>query len=453
MNCRTLLAVLGACSALVLAALPPAAAAQARRNVLFIAVDDLRPELACYGNRIVKTPNLDKLAEQGVRFDRAYCQYPLCNPSRASLFTGRYPTSTGVMDNLKYFRDQIPDVVTLPQHFKQNGYVSARAGKQFHGGIDDEASWTEGYEPRQERMPRTPQQAADYRKTSDRWLAAPSEENQGDYRTASRVIQLLEKHKDGAFFIAAGFAKPHSPLIAAKTYFDLYDPEKIPLPPGFSPTLKVPDGAPQGALTQNGDLFIQREPSEQEAREMIRAYYACVSQTDAQVGRILAALDRLGLREKTIVVFFGDHGYHLGEMGKWSKHNSLYEEGTRVPIIISAPDRARGKACLRTVELVDLYPTLIGLAGLTVPPGLEGQNLDPLLRDPSAKWDHPAYSYTRSRPGVGQSVRDERYRLTSWANGGLELYDYEKDPVQRRNLAADPEYAPVVERMKKLLRP
>jgi len=425
-------------------------------NILFIAVDDLRPELACYGNPFVKSPNIDALAGRGVRFVRAYCQYPLCNPSRSSLLTGRYPTTTGIMDNLKYFRDAHPTWQSLPEYFRAKGYVTARVGKIFHGGIDDQQSWVEGGEAGMVRTPRTPQQAGQYRQQSDRWVALEGDgENQPDYRTATRAIELLEKHKAGPFFIAAGFVKPHSPLIAPKRYFDLYDAEKIPLPPTFASEIRLPEGATQGALTPNGDLFIGRPASEKEAREMIRAYYACVSFVDAQVGRVLAALDRLKLRENTIVVFFGDHGYHLGEMGKWSKHNSLFEEGTRVPLVIAGPQVMSGRKSPRTVELLDIYPTLAALCSLPVPDGLEGQSLVPLLKDPEAQWKHPAYSFTRGRAGLGQTVRNERYRLTVWDNGnrGMELYDYEMDPVQGRNLATDPAYAGDLAEMRMLLRP
>jgi len=450
------LALLVAAALLASAGQKPAAAAK-RPNVLLIASDDMRPELGCYGNPIVKTPNLDRLAARGVRFDRAYCQYPLCNPSRTSLITGRFPTTTGVLDNLKYFRDTMPDLVTLPQHFRQNGYAVARTGKILHGGIDDIPSWDEGGEPGMPRQPRTPDQAAQYRQQSDRWVALEGDgETTADYRSASRAIQLLEKYgaqgSEKPFFIAAGFAKPHSPLIAPKKYFDLYDPEKIPLPPNYAPEQRLPEGATPGALGPNGDLFIQRPAPEKDAREMIRAYYACISFVDDQVGRVLAALDRLKLRDDTIVVFFGDHGYHLSEMGKWSKHNSLYEVATRVPVLISAPGMAAGKASPRTVGLIDLYPTLAELAGLPAGKGIEGHSLAPLLKDPQAKWEHPAYSYSRNRIGLGQSVRTERYRYTVWASGAAELYDYSTEPYERRNVAGDPAYAAALEQLKRLVR-
>lgn len=311
-----------------------AGAGPRKLNVLFIASDDMRPELGCYGNSIVRSPNLDRLAARGVRFDRAYCQYPLCNPSRTSLLTGRYPTTTSVLDNNKYFRDLHPDWVSLPQHFRANGYATARTGKIYHGGIDDEPSWIEGGERGATRSARTAQQQQAQRQNSDRWASPDQEENQGDFRSATRAIELLEKLQGKPFFLAVGFSKPHSPLVAPKKYFDLHAEAQIPLPVDFAPRPLVPAGFPEVSLPKrNGDLFIDRDASELAAREMIRAYYACISFVDAQVGRVLDALDRLKLRDSTVVVFLGDHGYHLGEKGKWSKHNSLFEMGTRGPTL------------------------------------------------------------------------------------------------------------------------
>jgi arylsulfatase A-like enzyme len=443
---------------LALAALVPPGRAgvpqAARPNVLFIAVDDLNTRLGCYGAP-VRTPHIDELAARGVRFERAFCQFPLCNPSRTSLLTGRYPTQTGVLDNLKHFRDAFPDLLTLPQQFRAHGYVTARTGKIFHGGIDDEASWVEGGEKGAQRAPRTPQQAQAYRTQSDRWVAAEGpEEEQPDARTATRAIALLEKHRAAPFFLAVGFVKPHSPLIAPKRYFDLYDPARIALPPNFAPRVTLPEGVPAGVLGGNGDLFIQREATEEEARHMIRAYQACMSFVDAQVGRVIEALELLRLREKTVIVFFGDHGYHLGEKGKWSKHNSLYDTGTRVPLIVCAPGASvSGGRCARTVELIDLYPTLAEVCRLPRPAGVEGHSLAPLLKEPAAARAHPAYSVARSRPGLGLSVRTERHRYTQWEGGanGAELYDLESDPLEMSNLAADPAQADTLAAMKALL--
>jgi arylsulfatase A-like enzyme len=416
-------------------------------NVLFIAVDDLRPTLGTYGHRIALSPKIDALATRSVRFDRAYCQYPLCNPSRASILSGRLPTTTGILDNTTWFRKAMPDVVSLPQLFRENGYVALRSGKIYHGGLDDDRAWTEGGEALNPPAPRTPEQNVQRQRQSDRWEAVEGEGDKlPDFRTATKAIELLERHQDRPFFLAVGFVKPHSSYVAPKKHFDRYDVSKISLPTDFAPRPQVGPGVPAEALSPNGDVFIGRDASEAEAREVIRAYYACVSWMDEQTGRVLDALDRLGLRENTVVVFWGDHGYHLGEKGKWSKHNSLYEVGTRVPLLVALPDgRSAGRACARTVELLDLYPTLAELAGLKVPPGLEGRSLVPLLQDPGAAWDKPARSVTRRGKTMGKTVRTERWRYTEWDGGatGAELYDHAADPHELKNLAADPAHAAV----------
>jgi iduronate 2-sulfatase len=430
--------------------------AKPKYNVLFIASDDLRPELGCYGNSIIQTPNIDKLAAGGVRFDRAYAQYPLCNPSRTSLLTGRYPTQTGVLDNETWFRAAHPDFVSLPQHFKAQGYAALRTGKIFHGGIDDTEAWAEGGEARGFTGARRPPNNNPNRAgQSDRIIVLEGEgESNGDYRTATRAIQYLEQYKDQPFFLAVGFAKPHSPPTAPKKFFDLYDPAKLPLPPDFAPRPAAPPGFPEISIQRrNSDLFIGRDATPDEAREMMRAYYASVSFMDAQVGRVLDALDRLKLRDKTIVVFWGDHGYHLGEKGKWSKANSLYEVGTRVPLIIALP-QAKAQLSARTVQLLDLYPTLLELCGLPRPPGLEGHSLVPLLRNPRAKWNHPAFSVTLFQGKLGKSVRTERWHYVEWDEGraGAMLFDHARDPLELKNLADDANFAPTVRELKRLLK-
>ena len=462
-----------------------AAAAKRRYNVLFLIADDLRPELGAYGNPVVRTPNIDRLAARGVRFERAYAQYPLCNPSRTSLLTGHYPTQTGVMDNNKYFRAAHPEYVTLPQFFKAHGYAALRAGKIFHGGIDDEPSWTEGGEPVNpaivnrgtnahpaaaprpqgaERDPdetegATPGQPADAAgrsraAASDRIVVLEGDgESHGDYRTASRAIDYLERYKDKPFFLAVGFVKPHSPPAAPRKLFDLYDPARIPLPVDFAPRPAPPPGFPEPSVPRrNADLFIGRDASPAEAREMIRAYYASTSFMDAQVGRVLDALERLGLRDNTVVVFWGDHGYHLGEKGKWSKAYSLFEVGTRVPLIVAVPG-AGGRSSARTVELLDLYPTLAELCELPRPRGVEGLSIAPLVRNPRASWSRPAYSVTWFQNRLGHAVRTERWRYAEWDEGraGAMLFDHTKDPHELKNLVDDPAHAGTVREMKRLL--
>ena len=436
---------------LAFAALAASAAAADKLNVLFIAVDDLRPALGCYGNTIVRTPNIDSLASAGVRFERAYCQFPLCNPSRTSLLTGRHPNTTGVFDNTVFFRTAHPDFVSLPQHFQMAGYTTARTGKIFHGGIDDTDSWHIGGEPRRDRINRprqNPQQ-------SDQIVVLEGEgESHADYKTATRAVELLGELKDKPFFLAVGFTKPHSPPTAPQRHFDLYDPARIPLPPDFAAVPTVPPGFPEASVPpRSSDLFIGREASPEEARKVIEAYYASLTFTDTQLGRVLAALDQHKLRERTVIVFFGDHGYHLGEKGKWSKHNSVFEVAARVPMIVCAPGASTGKPSPRTVQLLDIYPTLCELCGLAELEDLEGHSLAPLLKDPEASWDYPAYTVARNGNAFGQSVRTERWRYSEWNGGaaGAVLFDHDSDPHEMKNLAADPQHSQVVKEMKALL--
>jgi iduronate 2-sulfatase len=441
-------------------------------NVLFIASDDLRPELGAYGVAGIKTPNIDRLASRGMRFDRAYAQYPVCNPSRTSLLTGRYPTETRVMNNNDYFRRIDPATVTLPQYFKQNGYATLRTGKIFHGGIDDEVSWTEGGEPIDPNItergnpnfktkPELDNEAPPEERgvnikesSSDRIITLEGDgESHGDYKTATRAIGFIEKYKDKPFFLAVGFVKPHSPPTAPRKFFDLYDVNKIPLPVDFGTTPKAPAGLPEISIApRNADLFIGRESTPELSREMKRAYWASVSFMDAQVGRVLEALDKNGLRENTIVVFWGDHGYHLGEKGKWSKAYSLYELGLRVPLVIAMPN-GKGASSSQVVELIDLYPTLADLCGLPKPANISGASIAAMLKGPVRNWDRPAYSVTQYRQSIGKSVRTARWHYVEWDEGrsGRMLLETEKDPNELKNLAEDPKYAKVVAEMKRLL--
>ena len=338
-------------------------------NVLFLMADDMRVELGCYGSTFhAKTPNLDALAKSGVRFDRNYCQFPLCNPSRSSLLTGRPATKTGVLGNRTAFRDIHPDWTSLPQLFRQNGYRVVRAGKIFHGGLDDSKAWEEtgglsaseesGQQPphdvghtldvsRLSAPPRTrptnsaPALPQDLSRAaySDRIIVLDGNgEGHGDYHTADRTIENLRKFKDQQFFIGCGFVKPHSPPTAPQSFFDLYEPAEIDLTPDFASWPTVPPGFPKAAIRpRNADLFINRPASAAEAREVIRAYIASISWVDWNIGRVVSELDKLELREKTIIVFVADHGYQLGEKGKWSKAGSLFEMGTRVPMLMAVP--------------------------------------------------------------------------------------------------------------------
>jgi arylsulfatase A-like enzyme len=449
---------------------------RARYNVLFIISDDLRPTLGCYGNPIVKTPNIDALAARGTRFDRAYAQFPLCNPSRSSLLSGRYPTRSGVMDNNSYFRKKHPEIVTMPQYFKNQGVASLRSGKIFHGGIDDMVSWTEGGEPvDQNIVNRPPSPVATgqgARETNDLEGAPPANrpasasasdqivvldgegETFGDYKVATRAIEYLERYRDKPFFLAVGFVKPHSPPTAPKKFFDLYDVNKIPLPPDFNTRPRAPEGFPDISIPhRNADLFVGRDSSPDEAREMIRAYYASTSFMDAQVGRVIEALDRLHLRENTIIVFWGDHGYHLGEKGKWSKAYSLWDVGLRVPLIIDVPG-GKPQVSERTVQLLDLYPTMADLAGLPAPPNVEGRSIAPLVSKPNASWNFPSYAVVMFQGKLGRSVTTERWHYVEWDEGraGAMLTDHQSDPLELKNLSGEPRFADQVRKMKELLK-
>jgi len=450
--------------------------AKPKYNVLFIISDDLRPELGCYGNSIIKTPNVDGLAARGTRFDRAYAQFPLCNPSRSSMLNGRYPTQTGVMDNNTYFRTKHPDYVTLPQYFQKNGYATLRTGKIFHGGIDDQVSWTEGGDPVDPNIINRPPSAvatgqgareADdpdnatqpnrptRRSASDQIVVLDGEgESHGDYKIATRAIDYLDRYKDKPFFLAVGFNKPHSPPTAPKKFFDLYDVNKIPLPVDFATQPRAPVGFPDISIPhRNADLFIGRDSPPNEAREMIRAYYASTSFMDAQVGRVLAELDRLKLRDKTIIVFWGDHGYHLGEKGKWSKAYSLWDVGLRVPLIIDIPG-AKPQVTGRVVELLDLYKTLADLCGLPPPEEIEGRSIAPLLRNPNLRWGYPAFAVVQFQGKFGESVRTERWHYVEWDKGqaGSMLLDTSADPRELKNLSGDSGQAKTVQQMKSLFR-
>jgi uncharacterized sulfatase len=424
-------------------------------NVLFIAVDDLNNNLGCYGHPVVQSPHIDRLAARGVRFDRAYCQYPLCNPSRTSLLSGRRPDTTGVLNNGTPPRTHLKDVVFLPEYFRQHGYFTARVGKIPHGAFADAVQWDVSENARggggggraaQARAQKQPAQPGGIRL---QWRATDNpDEGEPDGRTARRIVQLLEQHKDKPFFLAAGFHKPHLPFVAPKKYFDLYPPEKIALP---KEPADIRKNVPAVAFT--------RTPSDDtltdaEKRQIIAAYYACVSFLDAQVGVLLEALDRLKLWDNTVVVFFGDHGFHLGEHGGLWRKMSLFEESARVPLIIAAPGKRTGVASPRLAELVDLYPTLAELCGLKKPEGLEGTSLAPLLVDPTRAWKKAAFSVvSRGRDTLGRSVRTERYRYTEWGDAqSAELYDHRADPREWTNLAADSKHAATVAEMKRLLK-
>ncbi|MBN2217265.1 MAG: sulfatase-like hydrolase/transferase [Pirellulales bacterium] len=451
-------------------------------NVLFIAVDDLRPRLECYGESGAQSPNIDRLASEGVVFRNAFCQFAACNPSRSSLMTSRRPDTTTVFDNRRRFRSALPDVVTLPQQFKRLGYFTCSLGKVIHGTYradkahEDPLSWSvpewrpdyvgyatpEGLAVLRRRFP---SQFGD----RARYSAAETMAHRGypglawespdvpddalfDGRLANKAIEVLREVKDRPFFLAVGFIKPHAPYVAPKKYFDLHNLDAIELPAND----RLPrDGTPlahaDSAEVRGYEGVPARGPiSLKTQRELVRAYNACVSYVDAQIGRILDELARLGLRENTVVVLWGDHGYHLGHNGLWGK-NTNFDSAARVPLIVSAPGlKAAGKTSDALVELVDLYPTLCDVCGVPLPEGLEGTSFRPLLDTPNRPWKKAAFTQ-HSRPlgqpgaSMGRSMRTDRYRLTEWTGPRLkkpvhELYDYQTDPGETVNLANRPEY-------------
>lgn len=438
-----------------------------RMNVLFIAVDDMNNDLGCFGHPLVKSPNIDRLASNGIAFEKAYCQFPLCSPSRTSILTGLRPDKTRVFDLSYHFRQDLPDVVTLPQMFMNNGYYVARVGKMFHygnpgeigtNGLDDKVSWMErlnpagmdktsleldviNYTPKKKGLGAAMAYLSD-KKGTDR--------DHTDGKVADLTIELLKKHKNEPFFIAAGFYRPHTPWITPNKYFDMYNLADMTLPVISSETQSAYP-SPALASTQPWPYLGL---SEGQAIECKLAYYASISFVDAQIGSVLDALESLGLSDNTIVVFWSDHGYHLGEHGLWFKQ-SCFEESAKIPLIISVPGlKSAGKLCHKTVELVDVYPTLAELTGLKPPATLEGESLAELLKNPSAQWDKPAYTQVQRGQIPGHSVRTALWRYTEWDMGkaGEELYNEETDPKELNNLAADSKYKEVVLQMKALLK-
>ena len=464
-----------------------------RLNVLMIAVDDLRPEAGCYGVPLIQTPNIDALARRGTVFMRAYCQQAVCSPSRTSLLTGRRPDTTKIYELQTHFRATIPDVVTLPQHFKNHGYHTEGFSKIYHEGLDDPASWSvPHWTPKQPRYGK-PETLADLQRQRERAradgrlpVAAPTERDPKtgavlkipppnnvvrgpswedpdvaanalpDGETADKAIETLRAVKDKPFFLTVGFLNPHLPFVAPKIYFDLYPLEKMRL--ASNPF--APKDAPPLALTNWGELRgysdIPKEGPipDAKARELIRGYYAATSYIDAQIGRILAELDRLGLRDNTIVVLWGDHGWQLGEHGLWSKHTN-FEVATRSLLVVSAPGQKKMNAKTDGLtEFVDIYPSLCELAGLPLPQGLEGASFARLLDDPRLQFKQAAFSqYPRpGRNAMGYTMKTARYRYTEWQREGgeviaRELYDHKEDPQENVNIAGRPEHKELVARL------
>lgn len=420
-----------------------------RPNILFIAVDDLRPELHCYGAEQIKSPNIDRLADQGMLFERAYCQVPVCGASRASLLSGVRPTRDRFVNYKTRLDHDLPDVPSLPAYFKENGYETRAMGKIFHHNTDSQdSSWSQYIHVQTDGTWR------DYQLEKNQALEAGNNGKQRgmpyekadveddayrDGKIALTAIEQLHELKDGEqpFFLAVGFIKPHLPFNAPTKYWDMYSEADIDL----ADNPFKPEGAPDKAMHNFGELrsyySVPKEGpvGEEMARKLVHGYYACVSYTDAQIGKVLDELDRLGLRENTVVILWGDHGWHLGEHGLWCKHCN-FNMVMRAPLILSTPGYPEGERTDALVEFVDIYPTLVQLAGLPLPSHLQGQSMVPLLKNPNAPWKDAAYSRWYS----GESVITDQYIFTQWFNdndqpAGRMLYDLEADPGENVNIA------------------
>lgn len=447
-------------------------AASRAANVLLITIDDLRPQLGCYGDPVVRSPHIDKLAAGGVVFERAYCQQALCSPSRTSLLTGLRPDTTRVYDIETHFRKHLPDAVTLPQLFKNSGYHAQGLYKVFHmagfdpaiGNLDDPPSWTKPtYLPKKSVY--GPEGAARLAQAYERLRAAgkrPSyrdlprslaaeapdigDAELSDGEVAREAVRALRQLRDQKFFLAVGFYKPHLPFVAPKAYWDLYRESDLRLaenefPPHGAPPWSVP---PLRELRSYADVPDEGPLPEALKRHLLHGYLACVSYVDAQVGLVLDELARLGLDQTTTVILLGDHGYQLGEHGAWASKHSNFETSTRAPLIVRTPGmKAAGAKSRALVEFVDVYPTLAEIAGLRAPEHLEGVSFRPLLDEPRRAWKKAAFSQYPRNSLMGRTLTDGRFRYTEWlhSDGTLEaaeLYDHSADPQENVNRAADP---------------
>jgi arylsulfatase A-like enzyme len=427
-----------------------------RYNVLFLAIDDLKPELSCYGAKYIKSPNIDKIANEGLIFERAYCQQALCGPTRASLLSGLRPDSTKIYDLVSPVRKHVANVITLPQYFKNNGYFTASLSKIYH--VDDAASWSvPSWYPTKSITGYALKESLDNFITSNGRRYGPITERAdvpdnayADGETAEQAIKVLNIVKDKPFFLAVGFVRPHLPFAAPKKYWDMYDDTKIKVPENILPN-NIPSaaqfGVGTGELRQYAGVAKTGKFSREQAVDFIHGYYACVSYMDAQVGKVMAELKRLHLDKNTIVILWGDHGWKLGDYGMWGKRDNM-ETDVRAPLIISAPSmRAKGSKTNAIVEFVDIYPTLCQAADLPQPAGVQGQSFYSLLNKPNESFKDAAFSQT-IRPGgvMGYTMRTDRYRYTQLYKNNLpiaganELYDHKTDPGEKHNAVNDQSY-------------
>jgi uncharacterized sulfatase len=417
---------------------------QQAKNALFIIVEDLKNIMGCYGNPIVRTPNIDRLAQKGVIFDSAYCQYPVCNPSRSSFLTGLRPDTTKILENVTPWTTTVKNHTTLPRMFKNNGYYTAGMGKVFHGKDehDDAEAWDDYW-----KFTPTPvgKQGESRNMTNGSvkwcsWLAAEgTDEDQPDGQIAAQAVEVLQTRGDKPFFMVLGFEKPHDPFNAPKKYFDLYPLEKL-MPP-VMPENRTPK---EDFVIGSGWAQDFKKFTLQDKREFLRSYYACTTFTDAQIGKVLDELDRQDLWADTMVVFIGDHGYNLGEYDWWNKA-VLFEDSARVPMIVVADGETKPNTrCSEFVELVDLYPTFADIFGLQPPANLEGISFRPLFSNPAKPWKQAAYTQVQRGDIAGKSVRTKRWRYNEWTRDGkiilTELFDHTNDPKEYYNLAQKAEY-------------
>lgn len=472
------------------------ALAVARPNILFIPVDDLRPELGCYGSAVIQSPHIDRLASRGLVFDRAYCQQAVCNPSRVSLLSGLRPDTTKVWDLITPMRDRTPDILTIPQHFKNNGYYAVGMGKIFHNTFPDPPSWTVGKQPEptgyfayprevREKIAAMQAEAKKAGKTAKeisgkyRGPVTDDEDVPDGQRIDGALTDLALKHMRMAarqplpFFLAVGYIRPHLPFCAPRKYWDLYDRDKIPMAQNDFMPINMPAVA-FGDINQGGFyelrsyMDMRKAPSpfvgslsEAECRRLKHGYYASVSHTDAQVGRLLDELDRLKLADNTIIILWGDHGWKLGEHHSWCKQTN-FEIDTRAPLIMAAPGtKSVGKHSGAIVEFIDIFPTLCELAGLPTPGNLEGKSLAKIIHDPTAAVKEAAFSqFPRKLKGgdyMGYAMRTDRYRYVEWLDQSnwkiaeVELYDERKDPDENTNIAGEPENQPLLKQLSEKL--
>lgn len=431
-----------------------------RPNVLFIAVDDLRPELGCYGNPHIHSPNIDRLASQGTVFERAYCMVPTCGASRAALMTSIRPAPKRFVTHLASAEEEVPNITTLNTHFKNAGYTTISNGKIFHHPGDNAKGWTEA--PWRPKAPayKLPESIAASKTTpKGRGPAYESADVKDDFyadgKLANKTIEDLRrlKQQDEPFFLAVGFFKPHLPFVAPKKYWDLYDPNTISLPE----TYHRPQNAPDEAIHNSGELrayagIPKKGPvSDETALNMIRGYYACVSYTDANIGKLLDELDRLELADNTIVVLWGDHGWNLGEHTLWCKH-SCFETSMHAPLIVKVPGKYAGQKTPALTEFVDIYPSLCELCGLETPEHCQGESFVRLLKDPSAE----GKPFAIGRFGAGDTIRTDKFRYTEYSAKqqpphAKMLYDHQKDPQEDTNIVGRPKLGETVEELSEQL--